>query len=112
MWLSDFAIDISVKHSRKGDWLPCCSANKDIKPPWQLTDLLTYTDSNKNFLEIILRHGNFGSIDRLGGKSKKYKVSSFYYIIGNVPNVNDNYSSSFVQNYLLGNTGTMLGWLN
>ena len=48
----------SVKRSRKADWLP----------PQPRTDLLSYMDLNKKFLEIMLLHGKFETVDRLGSK--------------------------------------------
>lgn len=75
----------SVKRSRKGDWLPRCTSNTDIKPPRPLTDLLNYIDSNKNFREIILLNGKFGTVDRLGSKRREYNISPLCCIIGNLP---------------------------
>ena len=39
----------------------------------------------QNCLEIILYHDDFGTVNPLGNKVSKYKISAFYFLIGNIP---------------------------
>ena len=39
----------------------------------------------QNHLEIILYHDDFGTVNPLGNKVSKYKISAFYFLIGNIP---------------------------
>ena len=39
----------------------------------------------KNALELVLYHDDFNVINPLGNKVSKYKVSAFYFVIGNLP---------------------------
>ena len=62
-----------------------------------------------NCLEIILYHDDFEIVNPLGNKVSKYKISAFYFILGNIPSkfrsrLNDIIlllisSASFVQKY-------------
>ena len=36
-------------------------------------------------LEIILYHDDFNVVNPLGNKTSKYKVSAFYFVLGNLP---------------------------
>ena len=38
-----------------------------------------------NCLEIILHHNDFGVSNPLGNKFKMYKMSAFYFVLGNIP---------------------------
>ena len=40
----------------------------------------------ENSIEIILCHDEFNVVNPLGNKVSKYKLSAFYFVIGNVPN--------------------------
>ena len=39
--------------------------------------------SNPNALQICLYHNDFNIVNPLGNKTEKYKVSAFYFVIGN-----------------------------
>ena len=39
----------------------------------------------RNSLQLILYHDDYGTALILGNKVVKYKVSAFYFIIGNIP---------------------------
>ena len=41
--------------------------------------------SSANCLEIILYHDDFGTANPLGNKVSKYKISAFYFVLGNIP---------------------------
>ena len=40
---------------------------------------------DKNPLQLVLYYDNFGTVDPLGNKVSKYKVSAFYFVLGNIP---------------------------
>ena len=41
--------------------------------------------TSQNCLEIILYHDDFGTVNPLGNKVSKYKISAFYFVLGNIP---------------------------
>ena len=41
--------------------------------------------TSQNCLEIILHHDDFGTVNPLGNKVSKYKISAFYFVLGNIP---------------------------
>ena len=41
--------------------------------------------SKQNSLQLILYHDDFETVNPLGNKVVKYKVSAFYFVLGNIP---------------------------
>ena len=51
--------------------------------PFKGSNFWNKTESIK--LEIILYHSDFNVVNPLGNKTLKYKVSAFYFVLGNLP---------------------------
>ena len=58
----------------------CYSAGKFFKE----NDFWSTSEGIKK-LEIILYHDDFNVVNPLGNKTSKYKVSAFYFVLGNLP---------------------------